>query len=744
MKTVEDICGFLSSRCIPDIVLENIRQQKIDGDVVRVLDESQLIEVGITALGDRSMLRNFCQSDSNTTQPINQPTAVASTPSTTTCRPSSDRRAYLLKCLRENYGSQRQRFQNREKRSHASKGRPVSMKRAVEMRLRILCKQDDGTVTHPGRRDSKPVKKPLGDKNMINLKIDPSIGYEQFLEIVKEAFFPGGMNPVVGDIDLFQGFELVDGLNINICTGLQDFSLNKYIEKKNTSGALRLNLLLSMVEPEPHADDPTVTGMIESDPDPDYLPDLDIKSEHIATSPSGEVLIRRNQCRRASPQATRPAAAPVPSTATLEPAFAQPSASSADNTAHRRHLIYSDLLVESDEEEDDEDLNLAIAASLADASKRHEETTLTDLLVELSSRVDKTCQPNLINVARSRLLAAACRAFGRQRFQPTHPLSLKFMDDIGQSEGAIDDGGPTQEFFTLLLRKFQENGMFEGPDDRKIIVPYQPAKKNDLYYFCGYTMALAMVHVSKGPHFISPTMYDAITKGPEAVHPTFDDVHPLEIRNMLMKINEATNMDELHKAMDDASTFLDISGCYIPIRTLVDKEVVVTASVKFQVLTRIREFMDRFVAGLSVLGVYQRIKENPDIFRPIWCFKPERLTVDTIKNLFVQALPEPGHNLRDRSACVLAFWYDYLEDVQEGNCQAELKDILFFATGVEYVPPLGFNTQPTLEFHQEGKFPMASTCECQLRLPLDEIENYDRFKSNMDEGFLNTVGFGRA
>jgi hypothetical protein len=102
---------------------------------------------------------------------------------------------------------------------------------------------------------------------------------------------------------------------------------------------------------------------------------------------------------------------------------------------------------------------------------RNNEKTLAELLIELGSQVDGTGQPNLVNVARSRLLDAACRAFGRLRFNPTHPLSIKFMDDIGQAEGAIDDGGPTQEFFILLLHKFQDHGMFEGPDDRNIIIP---------------------------------------------------------------------------------------------------------------------------------------------------------------------------------------------------------------------------------------------------------------------------------
>ena len=31
-------------------------------------------------------------------------------------------------------------------------------------------------------------------------------------------------------------------------------------------------------------------------------------------------------------------------------------------------------------------------------------------------------------------------------------MSVKFTDDIGNSEGAVDLGGPMKEFFTLVLQ----------------------------------------------------------------------------------------------------------------------------------------------------------------------------------------------------------------------------------------------------------------------------------------------------
>ena len=122
---------------------------------------------------------------------------------------------------------------------------------------------------------------------MMSMKIDPNVGYQPFLETVKEAFFPDGVNPTVGEISLFHDFERVNGHNVNICEGLDEFTLNRYIEKKMISGSVRLYLMLSN---EAGGDDQTET-------DPDYLPDLEMvdshtTSSHMATSPSGEVLIR--------------------------------------------------------------------------------------------------------------------------------------------------------------------------------------------------------------------------------------------------------------------------------------------------------------------------------------------------------------------------------------------------------------------------------------------------------------------
>jgi hypothetical protein len=63
------------------------------------------------------------------------------------------------------------------------------------------------------------------------------------------------------------------------------------------------------------------------------------------------------------------------------------------------------------------------------------------------------------NVVCTHLFDSAKWALNRKKFHPCHNISVKFMDDIGSSKGAVDLGGPKREFFTLLLHSL----LYESP-----------------------------------------------------------------------------------------------------------------------------------------------------------------------------------------------------------------------------------------------------------------------------------------
>lgn len=64
----------------------------------------------------------------------------------------------------------------------------------------------------------------------------------------------------------------------------------------------------------------------------------------------------------------------------------------------------------------------------------------------------------------------ALRAFGRARSDPKKKISVIFMDDDGQGEGAVDDGGPLCEFLRILLTDIRRCAIFQGPDNQKKFV----------------------------------------------------------------------------------------------------------------------------------------------------------------------------------------------------------------------------------------------------------------------------------
>jgi len=85
-----------------------------------------------------------------------------------------------------------------------------------------------------------------------------------------------------------------------------------------------------------------------------------------------------------------------------------------------------------------------------------------------------------------------------------------------------------------------------------------------------------------------------------------------------------------------------------------------------------------------------------------------------------------------------------------GQGNLTLTDLLFFATGVKDVPPMGFPTKPEIHFLHESEengrpsaYPKANTCSCILQLPVVH-GSYQEFVSAISFGIENTHGFGFA
>ena len=64
----------------------------------------------------------------------------------------------------------------------------------------------------------------------------------------------------------------------------------------------------------------------------------------------------------------------------------------------------------------------------------------------------------------------SCRFLQRKKFNPLLPISVRFADDQGTSEGAVDAGGPRREFLRLLLKACHlHSGIFCGSEHHRVL-----------------------------------------------------------------------------------------------------------------------------------------------------------------------------------------------------------------------------------------------------------------------------------
>ena len=77
----------------------------------------------------------------------------------------------------------------------------------------------------------------------------------------------------------------------------------------------------------------------------------------------------------------------------------------------------------------------------------------------------------IVNVRHGHIYADSCRCLQRKRFSPSAIMAVCFANDFGNSEGAVDIGGPCRKFVCLLVNAANEHSVIFGrPPDRRVLV----------------------------------------------------------------------------------------------------------------------------------------------------------------------------------------------------------------------------------------------------------------------------------
>ncbi|KAG5838518.1 G2/M phase-specific E3 ubiquitin-protein ligase [Anguilla anguilla] len=346
------------------------------------------------------------------------------------------------------------------------------------------------------------------------------------------------------------------------------------------------------------------------------------------------------------------------------------------------------------------------------------------------------------NIIRRSVWDSTLRTMERPNFSPEKRLDIKFTDDDGLSEGAVDFGAPKREFFRSCLQELKDSsGMFEGPSNSKFLGCNLTATRTDAYYRAGQLMAMSIVHGGQTPCFLSEKLVQALIKGPQTVEVTVEDIADMDTQSALKELRESENEAQLMEAVRETEHLLSVSGCSKRI-TLSNKDDVSKDLAHWYVLQRTRTPFERFKEGLASLGVLEALQQHPQKMKTFF-FKPtKKLSAVDLESLFKCRLSEKESNRFEWECRTLGFWRDYLQDAEFDMQAVTLEEILIFATGCETPPALGFSPEPSVEFLADSKFPTANTSDNVIRVPVKDT--YEEFKNDMDFGIKNSSGFGMA
>ncbi|KAK2558696.1 G2/M phase-specific E3 ubiquitin-protein ligase [Acropora cervicornis] len=360
-----------------------------------------------------------------------------------------------------------------------------------------------------------------------------------------------------------------------------------------------------------------------------------------------------------------------------------------------------------------------------------------EILNELAGNINADALAKF-NIARNFIWEGTKRAVSRKAFSPANKISVKFTDDAGTSEGAIDWGGPMREFFTLILQYIHDSQLLCGPENIKFLSYNVKCLEDNDYFIAGLMLAMSLVHGGPAPHFLSPIMFQALISD-QPVTVSLQDVYDHELRSLLESLQESETVEKAKRCLlqSNLSTVLDLAGTLgMPLKTLDDVKRMVATTAQWFVLGRCKPALEVFRDGLSALGVLGAAKEHPDSLRPLFCDLPEKLTAERMEELFQAKTSPAGSSKAVTESLVLSRWSDFLQDVEDEDIGITLSDILFFTTGCRVLPQREMPV--TVEFLHElpSRFPTANTCSSILRLPVVH-QAYESFKADLTFGILN-------
>ncbi|CAM4598551.1 unnamed protein product [Leuciscus chuanchicus] len=286
---------------------------------------------------------------------------------------------------------------------------------------------------------------------------------------------------------------------------------------------------------------------------------------------------------------------------------AQASSSSQQETSQSNSSTstYINLINDSLDEDEEEELYTAIIASVEDQTRPKEDSSVSEILKELGEKIKSTgiCKFSINGAA---VLDGAIPGFQERHTTQTTQCALSSLMTRAQPKRLLISVA-RRESLRLLMEALSHSEMLEGHEGHLNLALDSFGIYNcidcadDRYCFAGRSIAVSLVHGGPAPCFLSETLFSCLVKGPEMSRPVTEDIADNELYEKLKWICESRTVEELQMSTEPLTDYLSHAGCLRPLTSLMDKNPLLEDLLMFLVVHRVRGPFERRSSNIQKL-----------------------------------------------------------------------------------------------------------------------------------------------
>ncbi|XP_038057921.1 uncharacterized protein LOC119729371 [Patiria miniata] len=398
-------------------------------------------------------------------------------------------------------------------------------------------------------------------------------------------------------------------------------------------------------------------------------------------------------------------------------------------------------ILDSDIDEEDQSLAAAIEASLNDIQPLPEprtEKTLHQIISQLEQSI--TGDPIMVIASRKRLLKSAIHATQAQGFSFDRPPCVTFA-----GEEAEDEGGPSREFFKLLMKGVACMGIFDSSKGGLQFRYDVEHMRKGTYKTAGQLIRWSLSNGGPGLNGLNPCVFEAMVGKADVSLSEVDNICDTAYRANVKKLQDCS-ASQMTATIEELTDWLIDQGVTKFIG--VEKEDIVQSLLNHYMVYRVQPATSQFISGLGE-DLFHDIEQNQHTTRCLLVQHDISLTPKSLKELYqVEYSPEGSNNKSAEDDTIYSFEV-FIENCsrQPGTGQVKLTQLLDFWTGADCIPPCGFKKRLMVGFYTAvtgvRRLPSAYTCGPTLSLPRG-VDDPDAFHRMMEDAILNCQGFGRV